>query len=101
MILRSLGGVMLVFGFALHFWTTPKEGISANDRAAANIARMEAKVAGQSSSASKSTKKDDSKFLDKLKNTQEKQMRYLTLLAMIFGAGFIGYTFVKKEEPEI
>ena len=97
-ILRSLGALMLVIGFAIHFWTTPKEGISANDRAAANVARMEAKVAGKSSSESKASKKSDSKFLEELKNTQAKQLQYLTIIAMILGVGFLGYSFMPKKE---
>jgi len=97
-IMRSLGGVMLVIGFAVHFWTTPKEGISANDRAAANVARMEAKVKGKSSTQSKSSKKSDSKFLDELKDTQAKQLQYLTIIAMILGVGFLGYSFMPKRQ---
>ena len=98
--MRSLGVLMLVVGFAVHFWATPKEGISANDRAAANISRMEAKVAGQSSSQSKASKKDDSKFLDELKDTQAKQLQYLTIVAMILGVGFLGYSFMPKGEED-
>ena len=97
-IMRSLGALMLVIGFAIHFWTTPKEGISANDRAAANVARMEAKAKGQSSSQSKSSKKSDSKFLDELKDTQAKQLQYLTIIAMILGVGFLGYSFMPKRQ---
>ena len=89
---------MLVVGFAIHFWTTPKEGISANDRAAANVARMEAKVKGQSSTQSKPSNKSDSKFLDELKNTQAKQLKYLTIIAMILGVGFLGYSFMPKKK---
>ncbi|CAI6146539.1 MAG: hypothetical protein SPLUMA2_SPLUMAMAG2_00371 [uncultured Sulfurimonas sp.] len=37
-ILRSLGGFLLLIGFIVHFWTVPQEGISQNDRAAANLA---------------------------------------------------------------
>ena len=51
--------------------------------------------------AKKSAKKDDTKFLEELKNTQAKQMRYLTIIAMIFGVGFLGYSFVKKKETEV
>jgi len=97
-VMRSLGALMLVFGFAIHFWSTPKEGISANDRAAANIARMEAKVKGESSAQSKASKKSDSKFLDELKGTQAKQLQYLTIIAMILGMGFLGYSFMPKKE---
>ena len=96
-ILRTLGALMLVVGFAIHFWVTPKKGLSENDRAAANVARMEAKVKGTSNATSKS-KPDHSKFMDKLKNTQEQQMRYLTILSMLIGVLFLGYSFLKKEE---
>ncbi|MCD6432846.1 MAG: hypothetical protein J7L21_02285 [Sulfurimonas sp.] len=97
-LLRSLGAVMLLVGFGVHFWVTPKEGLSANQKAAANVARMEAKVRGGGSSSSESQKKDDSKFLDELKNTQEKQMQYLTIIAMIVGVGFLGYSFMPKKD---
>ena len=97
-IMRSLGAIMLVVSFAVHFWTVPQEGLSANQRAAANVARMEAKVAGKGTSSKQSSKKDDSKFLQELKKTQKKQMEYLTILAMIFGIGFLGYSFLPKKE---
>lgn len=99
-IFRSLGGLMLLIGFSVHFWATPKEGISANEIAAANVARMEAKVAGQNSQQSKASKKNDSKYLDELKNTQAKQMQYLTIVAMILGIGFLGYSFIPKREDD-
>jgi len=98
-ILRTVGGLMLVVGFAVHFWTTPKEGFSKAELAAANVARMEAKIKGGSSQSSKAGKKDNSKYLDEFKSTKEKQMRYLTIIAMILGIGFVGYTFIKKDEP--
>ena len=96
--MRSLGALMLVAGFAVHFWATPKEGISVNGRAAANVARMEAKVKGQALTQNKSLKKRDSKFLDKLKGTKAKQMQYLTIIAMILGVGFLGYSFMPKKQ---
>ena len=96
--MRSLGALMLVIGFTIHFWATPKEGISANDRAAANVARMEAKVKGQSSAQSKASKKSDSNFLDELKDTQAKQLQYLTIIAMILGVGSLGYSFMPKKQ---
>ena len=99
-IMRSAGALMLVIGFAIHFWSTPKEGISANERAVANVARMEAKAKGQSSSQSKSSKKSDTKFLDELKGTQAKQLQYLTIIAMILGVGFLGYSFIPKKEED-
>lgn len=99
MIFRSVGGFMLLLGFIAYFWVTPKEGVSANVLAAANVARMEAKVAGVSSTQS-SVKPSDSKFVDTFRETREKQLKYLTIIIMIFGAGFLAYSFLKKEEPE-
>jgi len=97
-IMRVLGSVMLIVGFAIHFWVTPKEGLSKNQRAAANVARMEAKMAPKVTKTLKSQKKDDSKFLKSLKKTQEKQMQYLTILAMVFGVGFLGYSFIPRRD---
>lgn len=96
-ILRTLGVFMLVVGFSIHFWTTPKEGFTKEQLAAANVARMEARVKG-SNSSSATPRKDTSKFIQELKNTQEKQMQYLTILAMIFGLGFLAYSFLPKKE---
>ena len=91
---------MLVVGFVVHFWTTPKEVLTQNQKAAANVARMEAKVAGGSSSSKATTKKDDSKFMSKMKDTQAAQLRYLTIVAMMLGVGFLGFSFVKPKEDE-
>ncbi|MBU1659296.1 hypothetical protein KKG72_09635 [bacterium] len=96
MILRGLGAFMLLVGFVIHFKIAPKEGVSDVDLAAANVARMEASVAG-SSSSSKSAEPSQSPFLEEFKNTQAKQMQYLTIIAMILGAGFLGYSFFKKD----
>lgn len=99
-IFRTLGALMLVVGFSIHFWVTPKEGFTKAEIAAANVARMEANVKG-GGSAAKSEKRDDTKFLKELKDKQEKQMRYLTILAMVLGVVFLVYSFIKKEEPEV
>ena len=101
-ILRTVGILMLIVGFAVHFWVTPKEGLSANDKAAARVARMEAQVKGAGSSSSQqSPKKDDVQFLQKLKSTQAKQMQYLTIIAMIFGVVSLGYSFKPAKEQEL
>jgi hypothetical protein len=100
LILRSAGALMLLIGFVVHFWVIPKEGISKNEIAAANIARMEAKVAGKSNNSSKKQKKKEkSKYMQEFKNHQAKQVQYLTIIAMILGVGSLGYSFIKKKEP--
>lgn len=97
-ILRSLGGFLLLIGFVIHFWTVPQEGISQNDRATANLARMQASVKGSESTKQTKQKSDNSKFLKELKGQQEKQVEYFTILIMILGAGSLGYSFIKKKE---
>jgi len=97
-IMRSLGACMLIIALTIEFWSVPKEGLSANERASARIARMEAGSQSKSTSQAKLTKKDSSDFLDTLKNTQAKQMQYLTILVMILGVGFLGYSFIPKKE---
>lgn len=96
-ILRTAGGLMLLVGFVIHFWSTPKEGFTQQERAAANVARMEASVSGQSSTSNRVSKQNDKPLFNEYKNAQKKQMEYLTILAMLLGAGFLGYSFIKKE----
>jgi len=99
-ILRTIGALFLLVGFVIHFWVVPQKGLSQNDRAAANLARMEASVAGASSAKATKKKSDSTKFLKKLKDTQKKQMEYLTIIIMILGAGSLGYSFIKKKDEE-
>jgi len=99
-ILRTVGALFLLLGFVVHFWVVPQKGLSKNDRAAANLARIEASVSGKSSSKATKKKSDTSKFLKELKNTQKKQMEYLTIIVMLLGAGSLGYSFIKKKEEE-
>lgn len=99
-IVRVLGVLMLLVGFAVHFWTVPKEGISKEEIAAANVARMEASVAGSASSATKQAKPKESPFMKEFKNTRQKQLEYLTITVMVLGIGFLLYSFIKKEEEE-
>jgi len=95
-IFRSLGAFMLVVGFASYFWTTPKKVLTQNQIAAANVARMEARVSG-GNAKHKKPESSSSEILKHLKDTQEAQSRYLTIIAMIFGVGFLGYSFVGKK----
>ena len=98
-IFRSLGAFMLIVGFASYFWTTPKKVLTQNEVAAANIARMEAKVAGVKGSVKQNKPKSSSAdILKHLKDTQDAQTRYLTILAMVFGIGFLGYSFMPKKD---
>ena len=97
-IFRSVGAFMFVLAFVIFFWTTPKEGLSENEKAAQNVARMEARMTGGSSSKTSASTPKHSPIMKSYKDTQAKQMRYALIIAMILGAGFLGYSFVKKEE---
>ena len=97
-IFRTVGALMLVLGFVIHFWVVPKEGVSEVDMAAANVARMEASVKGHGGGSKKQHKPDTSKFIEQFKNTQAKQMKYMTIIAMILGVGFLGYSFIPKRD---
>ncbi len=96
-IFRSLGSLLFIIAFVVFFWTTPKEGLSENEKAARSIARVEARVATSSSSASRAKKPSHLPIMQSYKDTQAKQMRYLLILSMILGVGFLGYSFVKKK----
>lgn len=96
LILRTIGVLMLLVGFVMNFWIVPPQGLTENELAKANIARMEAQAKGTSLSSSNSAKKDDSKFLENLKNTQKKQLEYLTIFMMLFGGASLGVSFLKK-----
>lgn len=97
-IFRSLGAFMLFVGVVTYFWTAPQEVLSENEIAAANVARMEASVRGGTST----TKQEPSasKFVEELKNAQEAQIQYLTILSIVFGALFLGYSFLPKSDSE-
>jgi len=97
MIFRSVGGLMFVIAFVVFFWTTPKEGLSQNEKAARNVARMEASMSRGSSNSSSVSKSKNSPIMKSYKDTQAKQMRYLLIISMILGVGFLGYSFVRKK----
>lgn len=94
-ILRVGGGLFLLTAIAMHFWYKPQAVLSENEAAAANVARMEASVAGKSTT--KSQHKDSSSYMQHLKETKKKQLEYLAILLIVLGAGALGYSFVKRD----
>ena len=95
--MRIVGVILLLMGFLIHFWETPKSGMSKNELAAINLARMEASVSGKNSSKIKK-KTDSSNFRKALEDTQQKQLEYLTILAMLLGLISLGSSFIKKDK---
>ena len=84
----------LIMALVVLFWSQPKEGMSANERAAANLARMEAHVQG----SSKQTTSSANHFRQSHEKHQEKQVRIFLILMVLFGVVFLGYGFIKKED---
>jgi hypothetical protein len=95
---RVLGIVLLIGGLVYNFWLTPKEVMSENEKAKARVERMEASVKGYSAKTYKQS--DTSRFVEHMKNTQEKQVQYMFFLIMFLGTGFLGYSFLPKKDNE-
>lgn len=96
-ILRTLGVLMLVVGFAVHFWATPKEGLSKNEIATINAQRMESYATRGSESSVNKPQSSSAKVMQELKSKQKKQMEYLTIIIMILGVGSLIYSFIKSK----
>ena len=96
-IFRTVGIIVFVTAIIIKFWLTPKEVLTENEKAQARLERMEAS-ARSTGATSKSQEKDTSKFIEKLKETQAKQVEYMTILAMVFGIAFVGYSFIPRKE---
>lgn len=96
-IFRFFGVLLILVSFTVYFWGIPQKSVTKNDLAANNIARMEAAMQGHSYNG-KNIKSGTSSFSKVLAKTQKKQMQYLIILIMVFGIGFLGYSFMKKNE---
>jgi len=90
---RSLGGLMLLLSLILYFFDTPQKTLTQNERALANIARMEAKVPV----ASTTSKHKDSRFLTNLKETHNRQLHYIIIFFLLLSLGFLGYGFIQRD----
>ncbi len=90
---KITGVNFLLMALVLLFWSQPKESFSENEKAAANVARMEA----QASSAGGSKPSAPPNFMQEHQETQKKQLRIFLIIMVIAGAGFLGYGFLKKE----
>ena len=91
---KIMGANFLFMALLLLFWSQPKEGMSENEKAAANLARMEAQVSG---SSQKEASKPPS-LMKEYKRTQKAQLQVFLIIMVIAGTGLLGYGFMKKEE---
>ncbi len=84
----------LLMTLLMLFWSQPKEGMSEEERAAANVARMEARVEGSSGKSSPS----NLNLMKKHQETQKAQLRVTLILMSLCGFGFLIYGFLKKDD---
>ena len=91
---KIMGVNFLVMALVLLFWSQPKEGMSEDEKAAANVARMEA----QASDNSQKKVSQSPSFMKDYKQTQKTQLRVFLIFMVISGTGFLVYGFLKKED---
>ncbi|WP_373072500.1 hypothetical protein [Sulfurimonas sp.] len=100
-IFRTLGSLLLVISIAAFFWTAPKKGYTENEIAAANVARMEARIASQMGGGGTAKREPDaSEIAERFKNTREDQLRYTLIIMMIAGVIFLGYSFISNKNDD-
>lgn len=93
----GVGGLLLVVGTAMLFWSYGESGVSKEERLAAErVARMEARVQAQIS-GTKAPPPEKSVFGEEYKEKQQQQLRYIVIAMLIGGVGFVGYGLLKKE----
>ena len=93
---KIMGANFLVMAVVLLFWSQPKEGLSENEKAAANVARMEARMSGTSVTKPSS----QSNFMKEYRQSQKAQLQIFIVIMVVAGAGFLLYGFLKKEDPK-
>ncbi len=92
--LKITGVNFLLMALVLMFWVQPKQGMSASEKAAANTARMEARISVDSkrpASSASDVRKAHEEY-------QKEQVQIFLILMLILGAGFLGYGFFVKDE---
>ena len=88
---KVTGVNFLLMALVLLFWSQPKAVLSENEKAAANVARMEAKAKGVSAPSTTGN------IMQEHHKSQKKQLRVFLIIMTISGAAFLGYGFLKKE----
>jgi Na+/H+ antiporter NhaC len=88
---KVTGVNFLLMALVLLFWSQPKMVLSENEKAAANVARMEAKAKGNSAPSSTGN------IMQEHHQSQKKQLRIFLIIMTISGAVLLGYGFLKKE----
>lgn len=96
----GLGILLLVVSVAMLFWDNSGSATAEEERAAANVARMEARAKARMNGQPLPKEEPKPIFHERLKKRQEEQLRYALILMVIFGVGFVGYGYFRKEEKK-
>ena len=96
-IFRFAGVVFLLSACIVYFLNSAPKSLTPQERAIMNVARMEGQVKTQM--RVEVNRPHSGTHLSKgMKDSHEKQLKYFTILAMLFGVGLIGYSFIPKKE---
>ena len=94
----GMGALLIVMAAAMLFWMNTGEGVSDEERiAAANVARMEARMASQRGGGYQAPQSQVD-FMQSHQEKQKAQLRYMVIAMLIGGVGFLGYGVLKKNE---
>ncbi len=91
---KITGVNFLLMTLVMLFWAQPKTGLSDEEKAAANVARMEARVSGSNKQVSGKSNLD---IMKEHRQKQQQQLRITLIIMSMCGAGFLAYGFLKKE----
>lgn len=90
----GIGALMLIIGVAMLFWDNRGNGVSEEERLAAErVARYEARMEAQMTGTAEPEKP---LFSTKFQERQEEQLRYAVILLIVGGIGFMGYSLFRR-----
>ena len=92
---KITGANFLVMAFVLLFWSQPKVGMSENEKAAANVARMEGRSGGTDEIKQMNAEKS-ANFMKEYQENQKANLRIVLIIMAALGTGFLAYGFIKK-----
>jgi len=98
LITRVIGSALLFLSIALQVWTFSTPKLTANQRAEANIARMEASAKAAIFNTKMSEAKGGTNFLQQVRDVQKENTMNITIIALILGVFFLSFGFSNKKK---
>ncbi|MEA2100724.1 MAG: hypothetical protein U9P72_11415 [Campylobacterota bacterium] len=97
---RVIGSLMFLIGFSVYIWSLTGQTLDANQRAMANIARMEAGAKAGVFNTKISDVQNGGNFLQQVRDVQKNNTKNLTLVAMVLGAILLWYSFFSMKPSD-